>query len=46
MDVKHIIYSRPYDHSGGTLVLVELTSAKTYVGRQDVDSVIGRNQLQ
>lgn len=46
-DVKHIIHSHGHlDHIGGTRVLVELTSAKTYIGRRDFDSVTGRNQLQ
>ncbi len=45
-EVKHIIHSHGhYDHVGATNRIVELSGAKTYVGRGDVDAVIGKNDL-
>ena len=46
-DIKHIIHSHGHiDHIGGTRPLVELTGAKTYIGRGDVPTVKGENDLQ
>ncbi|MBR2860353.1 MAG: MBL fold metallo-hydrolase [Clostridia bacterium] len=46
-DIKHIIHSHGHiDHIGGTSALVQLTGAKTYIGRGDADTVKGLNQLQ
>jgi metallo-beta-lactamase class B len=46
-DIKHIIHSHGHiDHIGGTRAIVELTGAKTYIGRGDVDMVKGLNELQ
>ena len=46
-DVKHILHSHGHiDHIGGTRALVAMTGAKTYIGRGDVDMVMGKNQLQ
>ena len=46
-DVRHIIHSHGHiDHIGGTRAIVEMTGAKTYIGRGDVDMVMGKNQLQ
>lgn len=46
-NIKHIIHSHGHiDHIGGTRALKELTGAKTYIGKGDVDMVKGLNQLQ
>ncbi|MBE6696647.1 MAG: MBL fold metallo-hydrolase [Ruminococcaceae bacterium] len=46
-DIKHIIHSHGHiDHIGGTRALVELTGAKTYIGKGDEDTVSGRDGLQ
>ena len=46
-DVKHILHSHGHiDHIGCTKALVEMTGAKTYIGKPDADSVAGRNELQ
>ncbi|MBE6576749.1 MAG: MBL fold metallo-hydrolase [Ruminococcaceae bacterium] len=43
-DIKHIIHTHGhYDHIGGTRALVELTGAKTYIGRGDENMVNGRD---
>ena len=45
-DIKHIIHSHGHiDHIGGTRALVELTGAKTYIGKGDEDTVSGRDGL-
>lgn len=45
-DIKYIIHSHGhYDHIGGTRALVELTGAKTVIGRQDVPYVNGALDL-
>jgi len=45
-DIKYIIHSHGhYDHIGGTRALVELTGAKTFIGRGDEDYVNGRLDL-
>lgn len=44
--IKHIIHSHGHiDHMGGTRALVELTGARTYIGRGDEDAAAGRNEL-
>ena len=46
-DVKHILHSHGHiDHIGCTKALVEMTGAKTYIGKGDEDTVAGRNELQ
>ncbi len=41
-NVKHIVHTHGhYDHIGGTRALVELTGAKTYIGRGDENMVNG-----
>lgn len=45
-DVKHIIHTHGHiDHFGGTRALVEMCGAKTYIGKGDEDSVMGKNDL-
>lgn len=45
-DIKFILHSHGhYDHIGGTRALVELTGAKTIIGRPDVDYVNGTLDL-
>lgn len=45
-DIKHIVHTHGHiDHIGGTRALVELTGAKTYIGRHDADMVRGINGL-
>ena len=45
-DIKYILHSHGHiDHFGGTRCLVELTDAKTFIGRQDADAVLGKNRL-
>ena len=45
-DVKCILHSHGHiDHFGGTRYLTELTGAKTFIGRQDADTVQGKNNL-
>ena len=42
-DVRHIIHSHGHiDHIGGTRAIAEMTGAKTYIGRGDVDMVMGQ----
>ena len=42
-DVKYILHSHGhYDHLGGTRAFVELTGAKTFIGRHDADFATGR----
>lgn len=44
--IRHIIHSHGHiDHMGGTRALVEMTGAKTYLGRGDADAAAGRNEL-
>ena len=44
-DVRHIIHSHAhFDHVGATNTIVSLSGAKTYVGRYDVDDVMGKNK--
>lgn len=46
MDIKYILHSHGhYDHIGGTRALVELTGAKTIIGKQDVPFVNGTVDL-
>jgi len=46
MNIKYILHSHGhYDHIGGTRALVELTGAKTIIGREDVDYVTGKVDL-
>lgn len=46
-DVKHILHSHGHiDHIGSTRALVEMTGARTYIGRGDEDTVSGRDELQ
>lgn len=46
MDIKYILHSHGhYDHIGGTRALVELTGAKTIIGRPDVSYVNGTEDL-
>ncbi len=46
-NVKHILHSHGHiDHMGCTKAIVEMTGAKTYIGKGDEDSVAGRNELQ
>ena len=46
-DIRHIIHSHGHiDHIGCTRALVDLTGARTYIGKGDEDCVAGRNQLQ
>ena len=46
-DVKHILHSHGHiDHIGCTKAIVEMTGAKTYIGKGDEDTVAGRNELQ
>lgn len=45
-DIKHIVHSHGhYDHCGATKALVELTGAKTYIGRGDEQYVDGTLDL-
>ncbi len=45
-DIKYIIHSHGhYDHLGGTRALVELTGAKTFIGRGDEDYANGKLDL-
>lgn len=45
-DVKHIIHTHGhYDHIGSTKKLLEKCNAKTYIGRFDEDTVMGKNEL-
>lgn len=46
-NVKHILHSHAHiDHMGCTKAIVEMTGAKTYMGKGDEDSAAGRNELQ
>ena len=46
-DVKHIIHSHGHiDHVGCTKKIVEMTGAKTYIGKGDEEAVRGNNELQ
>ena len=46
-DVRHILHSHGHiDHIGSTRALVDMTGARTYIGRGDEDTVSGRNELQ
>ena len=46
MNIKYILHSHGhYDHIGGTRALVELTGAKTVIGRADADYVSGKVDL-
>ncbi len=46
-DVRHILHSHGHiDHIGSTRALVEMTGARTYIGRGDEDTVSGRDGLQ
>ncbi len=46
MDIKYILHSHGhYDHIGGTRALVELTGAKTIIGKPDVPFVNGSVDL-
>ena len=46
-DVRHILHSHGHiDHIGSTRALVEMTGARTYIGRGDEDTVSGRDRLQ
>ena len=46
-DVKHILHSHGHiDHIGCTKALLEMTGAKTYIGKGDEDTVAGRDELQ
>lgn len=39
-DIKHIVHTHGHlDHFGGTRALVEMTGAKTYIGKYDADKV-------
>lgn len=43
-DIKHIVHTHGhYDHIGGTRALVELTGAKTYIGKGDENMVNGKD---
>ena len=45
-DLRYILHSHGHiDHIGGTRALVELTGAKTILGRQDLDYVTGKRDL-
>jgi len=45
-DIKYIIHSHGhYDHFGATKVLVELTSAKTFLGKDDIFILEDRHDL-
>ena len=45
-DIKYILHSHGhYDHIGGTRAIVELTGAKTAIGRPDKDYVNGKLDL-
>jgi len=46
MDIRYIIHSHGhYDHLGGTKALVELTGAKTFIGKGDEDYANGKVDL-
>lgn len=46
-DIRHILHSHGHiDHIGSTRALVEMTGARTYIGRKDADTVAGRDELQ
>ena len=46
-NVKHILHSHGHiDHFGCTKAIVEITGARTYIGKGDEDSAAGRNELQ
>lgn len=45
-DIRHIIHTHGhYDHVGATRALVEISGAKTYIGKGDEDAVMGNNDL-
>lgn len=45
-DVAHIIHTHGHiDHMGGTRALIEISKAKTYIGKGDEDAVSGKNDL-
>lgn len=45
-NIKHIIHTHGHiDHVGSTKKLVELSGAKTYIGREDLCAVTGKNDL-
>ncbi len=45
-DIKHIIHTHGHiDHVGSTKKLVELSGAKTYIGKGDESAVMGENRL-
>lgn len=45
-DIKYIVHSHGHiDHFGGTCALVEMTGAKTFLGRGDLDYVTGKRDL-
>jgi len=46
MDIRYIIHSHGhYDHLGGTKALVELTGARTFIGKGDEDYANGKVDL-
>ncbi|MBQ9974390.1 MAG: MBL fold metallo-hydrolase [Oscillospiraceae bacterium] len=45
-DIKYIVHSHGHiDHIAGTCALVEMTGAKTFLGRGDLDYVTGKRDL-